>query len=50
MGTGIVCSISSGRASSTTSENPAPYDILLGQFGRALHPADAPVAAEPGAR
>ncbi|MFN8511398.1 MAG: cellulase family glycosylhydrolase [Chloroflexia bacterium] len=31
-------------------ENPAPYDILLGQFGRALHPADAPVAAEPGAR
>jgi polysaccharide biosynthesis protein PslG len=31
-------------------ENPAPYDMLLGQFGRLLHPADPPVAAMPGAR
>ena len=30
-------------------ENPAPYDILLGQFGRAIHPADPPVAADPQA-
>jgi len=28
-------------------ENPAPYDILLGQFGRQIHPADPPVAADP---
>jgi hypothetical protein len=31
-------------------ENPAPYDVLLGQFGRLLHPADPPVAAQPGGR
>jgi dipeptidyl aminopeptidase/acylaminoacyl peptidase len=31
-------------------ENPAPYDVLLGQFGRLLHPADPPVEAQPGAR
>jgi len=29
--------------------NPAPYDILLGQFGRHLHPADPPVGPQPGA-
>ena len=29
-------------------ENQPPYDILLGQFGRRLHPADPPVPAEPG--
>jgi dipeptidyl aminopeptidase/acylaminoacyl peptidase len=31
-------------------ENPAPYDVLLGQFGRLLHPADPPATAQPGAR
>ena len=31
-------------------ENPAPYDVLLGQFGRALHAADPAVPREPGAR
>jgi N-acetylneuraminic acid mutarotase len=30
-------------------ENAAPYDVLLGQFGRQIHPADPPVAAIPGA-
>ncbi len=30
-------------------ENRAPNDVLLGQFGRLLHPADPPVAAVPGA-
>jgi beta-lactamase class A len=29
-------------------ENPPPYDVLLGQFGRRLHPADPPAAASPG--
>jgi hypothetical protein len=29
-------------------ENLAPYDVLLGQFGRRLHPADPPAAALPG--
>ena len=29
-------------------ENPPPNDVLLGQFGRLLHPADPPVAAKPG--
>jgi hypothetical protein len=24
-------------------ENPAPYDVLLGQFGRRIHPLDGPV-------
>jgi hypothetical protein len=24
-------------------ENPPPYDVLLGQFGRRIHPADPPV-------
>ncbi|MFN8537617.1 MAG: alpha-L-rhamnosidase C-terminal domain-containing protein [Thermomicrobiales bacterium] len=27
-------------------ENPAPYDILLGQFGRVFHPPDPPVLAQ----
>ena len=31
-------------------ENPAPYDVLLGQFGRRLHPADPPAAPLPSAR
>lgn len=30
-------------------ENSAPNIVLLGQFGRRIHPADAPVAAIPGA-
>ncbi len=30
-------------------ENPAPYDLLLGQFGRRIHPADPAVAADPQA-
>jgi len=30
-------------------ENPQPYDVLLTQFGRALHPPDPPVAPLPGA-
>lgn len=30
-------------------ENQPPYDVLLGQFGRALHPADPPVAERQGA-
>ncbi|MFN8540987.1 MAG: hypothetical protein U0232_26340, partial [Thermomicrobiales bacterium] len=29
-------------------ENTAPNDVLLGQFGRAIHPADPPVAEIPG--
>lgn len=29
-------------------ENPAPNDVLLGQFGRRIHPADPPVAPQPG--
>ena len=28
-------------------ENAAPYDILLGQFGRAIRPADPPAAVDP---
>jgi len=31
-------------------EQPAPFDILLGQFGRRLHPADARVSPQAGAR
>ncbi|HEU5328089.1 MAG TPA: hypothetical protein VFU78_08350, partial [Thermomicrobiales bacterium] len=31
------------------SANPQ-YQVLLGQFGRILHPADPPVAAQPGQR
>ena len=27
-------------------ENPAPYDVLLGQFGRRVRPADPPVAPQ----
>jgi hypothetical protein len=27
-----------------------PYEVLLGQFGRAIHPADPPAPREPGAR
>ncbi len=30
-------------------ENAAPNDVLLGQFGRQIHPADPPVAARAGA-
>src|SRR5215210_1472362 len=30
-------------------ENAAPNDVLLGQFGRILHPADPPAAQKPGA-
>jgi agarase len=30
-------------------ENGPPYNILLGQFGRRIHPAEPPVAAIPGA-
>ena len=30
-------------------ENPQPYDVLLGQFGRALHPPDPPATPLPGA-
>ena len=30
-------------------ENQAPYEVLLGQFGRRLHPADPPAGAQPGA-
>src|SRR3712207_1781691 len=29
-------------------ENAPPNDVLLGQFGRILHPADPPVAPIPG--
>ena len=29
-------------------ENAPPNDVLLGQFGRLLHPADPPVAPQPG--
>jgi len=28
-------------------ENAAPYDVLLGQFGRRVHPADPPAKPEP---
>ena len=31
-------------------ENQPPYNVLLGQFGRRIHPADPPVAPKPGAR
>jgi hypothetical protein len=31
-------------------ENAPPFDVLLGQFGRRIHPADPPVTAKPGAR
>ena len=31
-------------------ENQPPFDVLLGQFGRRIHPADPPVAPKPGAR
>jgi hypothetical protein len=31
-------------------ENQPPYNVLLGQFGRRIHPADPPAAAKPGAR
>ncbi len=30
-------------------KNPAPYDVLLGQFGRRLHPLDPSAAMQPGA-
>ena len=30
-------------------ENSWPYDVLLGQFGRRIHPADPPVARSAGA-
>jgi hypothetical protein len=30
-------------------ENQPPYDVLLGQFGRKIHPADPQVPAKPGA-
>jgi hypothetical protein len=30
-------------------ESAPPYDVLLGQFGRGLHPVDPPVAPLPGA-
>lgn len=30
-------------------ENAAPYDVLLGQFGRRIHPADPPAAPRGGA-
>jgi plastocyanin len=30
-------------------ENAVPNDVLLGQFGRRIHPADPAVAAQPGA-
>jgi hypothetical protein len=30
-------------------ENSYPHDVLLGQFGRRFHPADPPVARQPGA-
>ncbi|HEX5502062.1 MAG TPA: hypothetical protein VFW96_05535 [Thermomicrobiales bacterium] len=30
-------------------ENQAPYDVLLGQFGRLIHPADPPAARRAGA-
>jgi hypothetical protein len=29
-------------------ENPAPNNVLLGQFGRLIHPLDPPVAQKPG--
>ena len=29
-------------------ENDYPHDVLLGQFGRRFHQADAPVAQQPG--
>ncbi len=29
-------------------ENPPPHDVLLGQLGRRIHPADPPVGAEEG--
>src|SRR5207247_4317949 len=29
-------------------ENPPPHNVLLGQFGRRLHPADPPVPQQPG--
>jgi hypothetical protein len=29
-------------------ENVYPYEVLLGQFGRRFHPADPPVARQPG--
>jgi hypothetical protein len=31
-------------------ENAAPNDVLLGQFGRRIHPADPATTAKPGAR
>jgi hypothetical protein len=31
-------------------ENQPPYDVLLGQFGRIIHPADPPVAPQDGAQ
>ncbi len=31
-------------------ENWLPYDVLLGHFGRRLHPVDPPARPEPGAR
>ncbi len=30
-------------------ENAAPYDVLLGQFGRRVHPADPPAKPDPAA-
>ena len=30
--------------------NPSPYDVLLGQFGRRIRPADPPVPPQPGLR
>jgi hypothetical protein len=31
-------------------ENAPPYDVLLGQFGRRIHPADPPAPQNPAAR
>jgi hypothetical protein len=31
-------------------ENQPPYDVLLGQFGRIIHPADPPVGPKDGAQ
>lgn len=31
-------------------ENPPPFNVLLGQFGRRIHPADPPVAPKAGAQ
>jgi hypothetical protein len=31
-------------------QNPPPFQVLLGQFGRIIHPADPPVGPQPGMR